>query len=61
LYAQTLPIASRMYLTLVHERFDGDVCFPGYPEQDWRETSRERHEADERNPHAYSFVELERR
>ena len=27
LYAQTLPLASRMYLTLIHEQIDGDTGF----------------------------------
>lgn len=60
LYAQTIPLATRMYLTYVHEFIDGDTSFPDYEEGEWREVSRERHAADERNPHAYSFVELER-
>lgn len=60
LYAQTLPLASRMYLTLVHEQIDGDTVFPDYEQAEWRETSREHHAADRRNPHAYSFVTLER-
>lgn len=60
LYEQTLPLASRMYLTLIHEQVDGDTRFPDYPEMDWREVSRESHVPDDRNPHAYSFVELER-
>ena len=61
LYTQTLPLASRMYLTLIHEQIDGDTRFPDYPEMHWREVSREKHAADERNPYPYSFVELERR
>lgn len=60
LYTQVLPLVSRMYLTIVHDYFDGDTVFPGYEEGDWREVSREQHEADERNPHEYSFVILER-
>ena len=60
LYAQALPLASRMYLTFVHDYFDGDTAFPDYEESEWRETSRERHAADERNPHDYSFVTLNR-
>ena len=60
LYAQILPLASRMYLTIVHDYCDGDTAFPDYEEAEWREVSREQHAADERNPHAYSFVTLER-
>ena len=61
LYAQTIPLATRMYLTYVHEHIDGDARFPDYEESEWVEVSRERHRADDRNPHAYSFVELRRR
>ena len=61
LYAQTLPLASRMYLTLIHEQVDGDAHFPDYPETLWREVSRKAHVSDDRNPHAYSFVEFRRR
>ena len=61
LYAQTLPLASRMYLTVLHARFEGDTVFPDYDEAEWREVERESHPADERNPHAYTFLDLERR
>lgn len=60
LYAQTIPLASRMYLTYVHQWIEGDSLFPDYEQAEWRETARERHAADERNPFAYSFVTLER-
>jgi dihydrofolate reductase len=60
LYAQTIPLASRMYLTYVHQWVEGDSLFPDYEQAEWCETARERHAADERNPFAYSFVTLER-
>ena len=60
LYAQTIPLASRMYLTVVHGFFDGDTVFPDYQEGEWEETARERHVADQRNPHDYTFLTLER-
>jgi dihydrofolate reductase len=60
LYAQALPLVSRMYLTRVHAEVVGDTWFPDYEESGWRETSREAHPADARNPHPYTFVTLER-
>lgn len=60
LYAQTLPMASRLYLTFVHGQFDGDTRFPDYEPADWREVARETHAADARNPYPYSFVTLQR-
>ena len=61
LYTQTLPLATRLYLTLVHTRLEGDAHFPEIAASDWREVEREDHEADARNPHPYSFVTLQRR
>jgi dihydrofolate reductase len=60
-YGLSLPFASRIHLTLVHARVDnGDTFFDGWRGADWIETIRERHEADERHSHAFSFVTLER-
>ena len=61
LYAQALPLASRIYLTQVHAEVEGDVHFPQLDLSLWQEVAREDHAADARNPHPYSFVTLERR
>jgi len=62
LYRQCLPFARRIHLTLIHTRIeDGDTLFTGWRGAEWQATSRERHEADEKNPHAYSFITLDRR
>ncbi len=60
LYEQGLPLADRIYLTEVEGEFAGDTWFPRIDPRQWREIERIRHEADERNPHAYSFVTLDR-
>jgi dihydrofolate reductase len=61
IYRLCLPLATRIHLTLVHARVeDGDTFFAGWRDADWSESSRERHEPDERNNFAYSFVTLER-
>jgi len=60
-YRQLLPQIQRLYLTIVHQNFDGDAFFPELDAKEWREVSRERHEPDEKNAYAYSFVRLERR
>jgi len=60
-YGQCLADASRIHLTQVHTRIeDGDTFFSGWRDPGFRETSRERHEPDERNEFAYSFVTLQR-
>lgn len=60
LYAQALPRASRLYLTLVHTRVQGDVHFPRWDPNEWHEVSRTDVAADRRNPFAMSFVEFHR-
>jgi dihydrofolate reductase len=60
LYAQTLPLATRMELTLVHARVEGDALFPEYRPEDWRVTGRESHPADGVHRWAFTFLTLER-
>ncbi len=60
LYGEALPLADRIYLTLVEIQAEGDTSFPEYSQEQWREVGRERHPADDRNPYAYSFVTLSR-
>jgi dihydrofolate reductase len=61
IYRQCLPLASRIHLTLVHARIaDGDTVWSGWRDSSWSESSRERHDADDENAHAYSFITLER-
>lgn len=60
IYTQALPIAQRMYLTLVHAEVRGDAWFPAFDWDAWRITSREDHAPDAHHAHAYSFLTLER-
>ena len=60
-YEQMLPRAERLYMTLIHARFVGDAWFPEFDLGQWREVSREDHQADDKNAYPYSFVILERR
>jgi dihydrofolate reductase len=60
LYRAMLPVAGRMYLTLVHAAVEGDTFFPRWEPACWRETEREEHASDDRNSYALTFVTLER-
>jgi dihydrofolate reductase len=60
IYREFLPLADRFYLTRVDREIEGDAYFPEVDWDQWRELSRESHQPDEKNPHAYSFIELER-
>ncbi|MEJ2575943.1 MAG: dihydrofolate reductase [Gammaproteobacteria bacterium] len=60
LYAQALPLADRLLLTEIDAEIDGDTLFPAFDRSAWRETARESHPADDRNPYPYAFVTLRR-
>ena len=60
-FRQCLPLARRIHLTFVHTVIaDGDATFDAWRSPEWRESGCIRHEADDKNPYAYSFVTLER-
>jgi dihydrofolate reductase len=61
IYRVCLPHAARIHLTLVHAKIpDGDTFFSAWRDSQWFESSRERHEADDKNAYAYSFITLDR-
>ncbi len=61
IYQQLLPRADRLYLTSIHEEFEGDTNFPEFEESDWKLISEEDCEADEKNPYPYSLLVYERK
>lgn len=61
IFAQFLPLANRMYLTLINAEFAGNVYFPEWNPEEWREISREAHESDEKNRYGYTFLIIEGR
>lgn len=54
-------LVDRIYLTEIKESFEGDTFFPELDDSQWKETHREEFKADEKNPHDYAFVILERK
>jgi dihydrofolate reductase len=56
IYAQALPHADRLYLTLVDAAPEADAFFPAVDESDWTKTETTQHRADEKNPYAMTFV-----
>ena len=60
IYKAFLPIANRIYLTIIEGEFEGDAFFPEYDITEWKEASYEEHERDKDNPYDYRFVVMER-
>jgi len=61
IYRQSIDLTDRIYLTIVHQKFDADTFFPEIDYDEWMETEREDHQPDEKNKLAYSFITLEKK
>jgi dihydrofolate reductase len=58
IFEETLPLASRLFLTLIHAQVQGDVLFPEWRHFPWSQTwTRESHDANYR----YTFSILEKK
>jgi dihydrofolate reductase len=56
IYRQALPQVDELYLTRVHAKVEGDTTLPDIDWDQWELVSEERHAADEKNEHAFSFL-----
>jgi dihydrofolate reductase len=59
-YAQSLPLADELRLTLVHASPDGDAQFPEFSRSDFTETLRSDHPAGPDDEFPFTFVDLVR-
>ena len=60
LFREALPMADRLYLTVVDATPEGDTRMPGINLNEWRVVSSENHAADERHAHNYCFSVYDR-
>lgn len=60
IYRDFLPLANRVYLTRVHADIDGDTFFSGICDDEWQETSKEPHAADEQHAFGFDIIQLDR-
>ena len=61
IYKQALPLADKLYLTIVHRNYEGDTSFPEIDYSEWREVAREEFERGEEYDGAFTFIDLVRR
>ncbi len=57
IYKQAMEKANKLYITEIHQDFEGDTLFPTIDKNIWKETVREDHK-DESIP--YSFIEYKK-
>ena len=61
IFQSAMPSADRIYLTLIHENFEGDAFFPPIDHEQWKLTSQIDCDADEKNAYPHSFQTWERK
>lgn len=61
IYAATLPLANRIYLTEVEAEIEGDTLFPAIDPAAWSRRATGRAERSSRNEHSAAFFVLDRR
>ena len=58
---QLFPRVTRLYITKIDGKFDGNVYFPLFDESNWHQIAGEFHPKDRFNSHAFQFITLERK
>ena len=61
IYAQALPLADRIYLTVVGKEYEGDTSFPALDLSQWTELWREDYTCGEEFEYPFSFITLDRK
>ncbi|MDJ1500392.1 dihydrofolate reductase [Xanthocytophaga agilis] len=57
----SLPLADRIYLTIVKGTFQADAFFPEFIVSDFQIIQHDDHQADSENPYDYTFIIYERK
>ncbi len=61
-YAKTLPITDRLYITVLDRDYDAEVFFPKFDWNEWNITAQETHPAEpDHNRPGFTFFTLERK
>ncbi|MGA8611506.1 MAG: dihydrofolate reductase [Xanthobacteraceae bacterium] len=60
IYAQAMAHATRLAITHVHTRANGDVRFPAIDPKLWRESDRTEHQRDADDEAAFAFINYQR-
>lgn len=60
IYDLAMPMAERLYITLIDAEIEGDTWFPVIDEAKWKVSDTDTHPVDEANAHAMTFVTFNR-
>ena len=60
IYAQALPLATRLDITAVHKHIEGDTHFPAIDPEVWHESARNEHEPGIEDDAPFTFITYDR-
>ncbi len=60
IYRQMFPLATKLYLTLIHKKFEADTFFPEIDFSQWSELERIDIDNDEKTDFSYTYLTLDR-
>jgi dihydrofolate reductase len=60
IFKQLLPYTDRIYLTRIHEKFQGDTFFPEFNKEQWKATLLYEGIVDEENLYPRTYLKLDR-
>lgn len=60
IFRQCLRYADRIYLTVIHHSFEGDVFFPEINASEWKEVQRLPGPVDEKNKYPHDYIILDK-
>jgi dihydrofolate reductase len=56
IFRELIPVVDRLYLTMIHDQFEGDTFFPEISFEDFELVLQEKGTRDEKNPYDYEFL-----
>lgn len=60
IYAMSLPIADKLYLTEIQAELEGDTFFPEFDQSQWKRVVLDHHPIDDKHQYAFDFVRYDR-
>jgi dihydrofolate reductase len=60
IYRQSIHLADKLYITQIHNKFEGDAFFPEIDTTKWKKTSETKGIVDEKNTYKHGFLVFEK-